>query len=223
MVEKKIISSASELSAIRHSIKNIILDFGGVLFDIDYNRPIQAFRKLGIPNFESLYHKANQSDLFDRLEVGEISKEFFVSQIQQLSEIELSEDDIINAWNSILIGINKERISRVHELREKYKVYLLSNTNEIHVAAFEKTVDKEMGLEYFRNAFDAIYYSNVLGLKKPNPNTFLEICNRNNLLPSETLFMDDSLQHVEGALEAGLIACYLDLTKSNFLELIKDC
>ena len=89
------------------------------------------------------------------------------------------------------------------------RVFLLSNTNAIHVAEFERMIDETYGLSKFKSYFEKVYYSNEIGLKKPYPETFLEVCKWNDLDPSETLFIDDSLQHVEGAKKAGLQVAHL--------------
>jgi FMN phosphatase YigB (HAD superfamily) len=89
------------------------------------------------------------------------------------------------------------------------RTFLLSNTNAIHVAEFEQMIAHTMDFELFKSAFEKIYYSNAIGIKKPHPETFLQVCEWNGLNPAETLFIDDSAQHVEGALQAGLHAYHL--------------
>lgn len=211
------------ITDIKHNIKNIIFDFGGVIFNIDYLLPIQAFKELGFSNFEELYAKAAQSNLFDQLETGQISKQEFIGGLKKLApELSLTDQQIIEAWNSILLDIPRARIRLIHQLKSKnYKTVLLSNTNVFHVEEFEKVVDKTMGIKYYQSAFDEIYYSNVIGLRKPHPATFLQVCERANLDPNHTLFIDDSLQHVEGAVKAGLFAYHLDVNTEDICDLFE--
>jgi len=190
-------------------IRNIIFDFGGVLFDIDYYAPVRAFKALGLEDFESIYSQAAQRPEFDLLETGKIENEAFMAFLH--SHVPLAtRKEVDDAWNCILLFLWPEKVAYVQSLRDKgYRTFLLSNTNAIHVAEFEKMIDASMGLDQFRRAFEKVYYSNEMGIKKPYPETFLKVCEWNNLIPEETLFIDDSLQHVQGALKAGLKAIHL--------------
>lgn len=200
-------------------IDSIIFDFGGVLFDIDYNAPVRAFAALGLSNFNSLYTKAAQNPLFDLLETGKISNEGFYDEIRAHFETQVDNSTLETAWNSILTGIPKGRIDLIHQLKTKKRTFLLSNTNAIHVAAFERMIDREMGLDHYRSAFEKVHYSNEIGIKKPYPKTFLALCEWHNLDPERTLFIDDSPQHVQGALAAGLKAYHLDVNSEDVRDL----
>jgi glucose-1-phosphatase len=191
-------------------IKNVIFDFGGVFFEIDYHAPVREFKKLGFENFEEIYSQAAQSDLFDLAETGKISNEDFYKKIESYCPAGTTRQQVIDAWNSILLFIDESKVDIAREVKLKgYPTFLLSNTNAIHVAEFERMIDEKMGLPNFKSCFDKVYYSNEIGIKKPYPETFLAVCEWNNLEPSETLFIDDSLQHVEGAKKAGLQAAHL--------------
>ncbi len=151
------------------SIDNIIFDFGGVLFDIDYDAPVRAFQKLGGNGFDAIYAQSAQSDVFDRLETGNISSSEFYDYVRKALEVNHSDEVLEDAWNTILLDMPKERIDLIYHLKAKFKTYLFSNTNAIHVEAFEKIVDINTGLKYFKGAFEKVHYSNVLGFKKPYP------------------------------------------------------
>lgn len=201
-------------------IDAIIFDFGGVLFDIDYSAPARAFKSLGVQNFEGLYSKANQNDLFDRLEVGTISNADFLEELRQLTGGTLTTAQVFWAWNAILTGIPVGRVEALHSLQGRFRCFLLSNTNAIHVEAFEPMVDDAVGLAHFKSAFEKTHYSNEIGMRKPHPETYLEVCKWHNLTPSRTLFIDDSPQHVEGALKAGLHAYHLVVEKEDIRDVI---
>jgi glucose-1-phosphatase len=190
-------------------IKNIIFDFGGVLFDIDYHAPVRAFRALGLDRFEEIYSQAAQRPEFDLLETGKIDNESFMQFLHSFVP-HASRKEVDDAWNCILLQLWPEKVALVKSLRDQgYRTFLLSNTNAIHVAEFEKMIDAAMGLSDFRSAFEKVYYSNEIGIKKPYPQTFLTVCEWNNLIPGETMFIDDSKQHVDGAAAAGLVAVHL--------------
>ncbi|MEY3397807.1 MAG: hypothetical protein RL220_401, partial [Bacteroidota bacterium] len=198
----------SELDSLITSgkVRNIIFDFGGVLFEIDYHAPVRAFADLGFGSFAEIYSQAAQNPIFDELETGRISNQNFMNFLYSLNP-GVDHNKVDQAWNSILTRLIPEQVGVVQEMKRRgIRTFLLSNTNAIHVAEFEKMIDQEMGLENFRSAFDQIYYSNVIGLKKPHEEVFLKLCEWNGLNPAETLFIDDSIQHVEGARKAGLQA-----------------
>jgi putative hydrolase of the HAD superfamily len=190
-------------------VRNVIFDFGGVLFEIDYELPAKAFDKLGFTGFRNLYTQAAQNPIFDLLETGKIENSQFIDFLNEQVP-QASRDDVLHAWNVILLRIWSEQVEFVHALRGSgIRTFLLSNTNAIHVAEFEKMIADTMDMQLFRSAFEKIYYSNEIGIKKPHPETFLQVCDWNGLVPSETLFIDDSRQHVEGARQAGLQAYHL--------------
>jgi HAD superfamily hydrolase (TIGR01509 family) len=190
-------------------IRNVIFDFGGVLFEIDYELPAIAFEKLGFPQFRSFYTQAAQNPMFDLLETGKVDNQAFLDFLHEFVP-NASREQVLHAWNVILLRIWTEEVEFVNALRNSgVRTFLLSNTNAIHVAEFERMIADTMDFDVFQGAFEKIYYSNVIGIKKPYPETFLKVCEWNELLPSETLFIDDSLQHVEGARRAGLSAYHL--------------
>ncbi len=190
-------------------IKNIIFDFGGVLFEIDYHRPVKAFAELGYTDFEAIYTQANQNPIFDLLETGKVSNDEFMKFLHSFVP-NASKKDVDEAWNCILLHIMPDQVEVVKKAKSYgYRTFLLSNTNAIHVAEFEKMIANKMNIHDFRASFEKIYYSNVIGIKKPYPETYQQICEWNNLKPEETLFIDDSLQHVKGAEKAGLRAYHL--------------
>jgi putative hydrolase of the HAD superfamily len=201
------------------AIRNIIFDFGGVLFAIDYNAPAREFSKLGWAGFTSEYAQAAQSDVYDRLEIGDISTEDFWNYLYQ-KMVNVPQQAVRDAWNSILLHPIAERIAAVPQIKNAgYRTFLLSNTNATHVPAFEQMMIDSGDFPNFKAGFEKIHYSQELGMRKPHPETFLHLCQLHGLLPSETLFIDDSIQHVEGAKKAGLQTLHLTPEKDLLLEL----
>lgn len=191
------------------SVRNVIFDFGGVLFEIDYHLPVKAFGELGYKNFAEVYTQASQNPIFDQLETGKIDNESFMHYLHDLVP-SATRKQVDDAWNSILLYIMPEQVEFVHRVKQSgKKTFMLSNTNAIHVAVFEEMIAEKMPIGQFRAAFDKIYYSNVIGIKKPYPETYLKVCEWNGLNPEETLFIDDSIQHVLGAEKAGLQTYHL--------------
>ncbi len=190
-------------------IKNIIFDLGGVILNIDYNLSVQAFERLGMSNFEEMYSKMQQNDLFDKLETGIINRKEFITEIQKLSPQQIHESDIINAWNAMLLDFPLRRLQILQQLQLHYNTFLLSNTNEIHEAEFNRRLQQTCGYPTMAVFFDKIYLSHRVGLRKPGKEIFEKILIENNLKAAETLFIDDSLQHIEGAKLVGIQTIHL--------------
>lgn len=187
-------------------IRNIIFDYGGVIIDLDYNRTENAFKELGIIDFDKHFNQLTQDSLFDNLDKGIISNEEFRRQLNQQVGTHFSDGEIDTAWNAMLLGIREEKFDVLRDMHKKFRTFLLSNTNRIHLEYISKYLLKTFGLHSINSFFDGVYYSCDMGLRKPQLEIFQRVIAENNLIASETLFIDDSLQHVQGAKKAGLQA-----------------
>ena len=188
------------------SIKNIIFDLGGVILDLNYQATIDAFVEIGIKDFSSLYSQKEQKQIFDDFEIGKINSSQFILSIQSLTQNSISKDEIITAWNAMLLGINPKKLDYLLSIKERFRIFLLSNTNEIHISKFEGVLAKKNELEKFYDCFEKVHYSSRLSLRKPNVDCFKTVLEVNQLNASETIFIDDSIQHIEGALKCGIKA-----------------
>jgi HAD superfamily hydrolase (TIGR01509 family) len=203
----------------RKVIKNIIFDFGGVILNIDYNKPEQEFTKLGIENFHDLYSKARQSHLFDDFEKGLVSPEEFRERLRIISEKPLTNEEIDYAWNSILIDLPEQNVAFLQKLKTKNRLFLLSNTNAIHEAAFRKIIIRQYGSYILDGLFEKIYFSHHIHRRKPDKEIFQFVINENKLIAAETLFIDDSPQNIEGSKKTGLQAMLVENRKKMMEEL----
>ena len=201
-------------------IDTVLLDLGGVLIDVDYHRTAAAFNALGFDGFEAIYSKAQQDHLFDGFEVGALSPADFRSRIQALHGQGITAAQVDACWNAMLGRIPPERIALLQALRARYRLLLLSNTNAIHVPAFERIIAEHNGIGDFRGLFDGAYYSCEIGLRKPDAEAFHHVLGRHDADPAHTLFVDDSIQHVVGARAAGLRAEHLELKQEDVLGLV---
>jgi putative hydrolase of the HAD superfamily len=205
-----------------HSLYDtVLIDLGGVLIDVDYMAAANAFAQQGFSDFGALYGKAKQDHLFDGFETGAISPTEFRQRIRDILGAPLPDGQIDACWNAMLGNIPPERIELVKRLKERYQVLLLSNTNAIHVPAFEAIVARGSGIADFKSLFHGAYYSCEIGLRKPDAAAFHYVLDRHHSDPARTLFVDDSIQHVEGARQAGLDAVHLDLDKEDVVGLVK--
>jgi glucose-1-phosphatase len=199
-------------------IKNLILDLGGVLFDLDYEKTRQAFFQLGLKDD---FSQAKQTALFDDLEEGKISKAVFIKELSVLCENpEVHPDQIIAAWNAMLLGMKEEKFSLLKKLGKQYKLFLYSNTNEIHLEQVWKHYQEVHGIKDLNDYFFQVYLSNEMGIRKPKESGFNKIVEEHFLIKNETLFIDDSPQHVQGAVSAGINALWLNLEKEDLASLL---
>lgn len=193
---------------IQENIDTIIFDFGGVLINIDYHKTIDAFKELGIEDFEERYSQADQTSLFNELEVGEISAQRFVNDLLRFLPQGTSPNQVVHAWNAMILDVPKSGVDLLQRLKGKYRLFLLSNTNEIHIpkalAEWEKTSDVD-----FYGCFEHVYLSQEMGMRKPNEEIFERVCREQNIQPENALFIDDSSQHIEGASKVGLNTIHL--------------
>ncbi len=205
----------------KRAFDTILLDLGGVLIDVDYHASAAAFRALGHADFDTLYSQAQQDHLFDGFETGALSPAQFRDRIREILGHELTDAMIDASWNAMLGSIPEERIQLVGQLKEHYQVLLLSNTNAIHVPAFEAIIAKENGISDFKSLFHGAYYSCEIGLRKPDADAFHHALEQHGAVRERTLFIDDSIQHVHGARAAGLRAEHLDLSKEDVISLAR--
>ncbi|MFS8083681.1 MAG: HAD family phosphatase, partial [Ginsengibacter sp.] len=119
-------------------IKNIIFDLGGVLFDINYHLTQKAFEDLGVKDFDSMYSQASADKLFQLLETGRIKEAQFYQQLNKATGLDLTDAQINNAWNSMLLDFREESLDFLSELGKRYRIFLFSNTNVIHMEKFHE-------------------------------------------------------------------------------------
>jgi putative hydrolase of the HAD superfamily len=201
-------------------IRNIIFDLGGVILNLDPPATRKAFEALGLIDFEKQFTTSRQTGLFDDFDCGRISENQFRDHLKKFLPANVRDEAIDAAWNAMLLDLPKERLALLEALGKKYRLFLLSNTNEIHVTAFSAYLQKEFGFNDFSAYFERWYYSCRIGKRKPDAETFQFVLNENGLLAEETLFIDDSPQHVEGAKKAGIHGLLLspDKTISDLFE-----
>jgi len=194
------------MEMIPSNVKNIIFDFGAVIYDIDADRTVQAFKALQITEFDSFQDfLSSHSDesLFADIETGKISPAQFRDTIRSWSKYKLTDKAIDFAWNAMLVGYVKERLDLLCELKTKYRTFLLSNTNIIHWEFFTTQL-KEYGFSGLDEFFEKDYYSHDLKMRKPDLDIFKFVLNDSKLVARETLFLDDNLKNIEAAQMAGI-------------------
>ncbi|MCB9001719.1 MAG: HAD family phosphatase [Bacteroidales bacterium] len=197
-------------------ISNIIFDLGNVVLDIDYERTIDAFRKLGV-NISDKNTFTGQVELFNQLDCG-LNIEIFRAKLLELVGIPLTSIEIDRAWNALLLDWNMERLEMIQNLRKYYKVFLLSNTNKIHFDYYNDKLLQTTG-KNLHEYFDKTYLSFEMEMRKPNPEIFLAVIKENNLQPNKSLYIDDTEEHLISAQKLGFITYHLNPQKENIVQL----
>lgn len=187
------------------NIKNIIFDYGNVIFSIDFSKTQEAFNQLGINNSGEVFGHLQQDAIFDAFDKGEITSAQFRNHIRDFAgNKNLSDEQIDAAWNSLLLGIAEGNHDLLLKLKGKYRTFLMSNINDIHYTHIMNYLRREFNIEGNDHLFEKVYYSHLVGKRKPNADFFQQILDENSLNPAETLFIDDSPQHLEGAKKLGI-------------------
>ena len=178
-------------------IKNIIFDFGAVLIPIDENKTRDAFNELGAnEEFE------NQKETFEKFEKGEISREEFLSDIQPYFFRKIFPPQLAEAWNAMLGDLPAERKYFLKKLKKDYRIFLLSNTNELHMQQVLENTGNEL-FNRFKNQFEGFYLSHEIGFRKPDHEIYQFVLREHTLNASETLFVDDLNENTTAAAALG--------------------
>jgi|SRR5690606_16217931 len=188
-------------------IKNIIFDYGNVIFLLDFPGLRQAFIDLGMPDADAFFSHTKQSRVMDALDRGQLSAAEFRDAIRQAAANPgLTDAQIDRAWNSLLVGVPEGYHALLLHLKERYRTFLLSNNNEIHYRWILDYLKDTYGMPNNSVFFEKDYYSHLMGMRKPDPDIFEFVLDAHGLLPEETLFIDDSPQHVATARRLGIEA-----------------
>lgn len=193
-------------------INTIIFDFGDVFMNLDKNASLEALKKLGLQSWNEEIDKVNQ-----QFEKGKITEVQFMIEMKKLMP-NASIDDIRTAWNSVLIDFPLARLEFLQKLSHKYRLFLLSNTDEIHIAKFEHRVGMTFAREFYQ-CFEKVYFSFEIGFRKPEPEAFNFIINKHELNPKRTLFVDDKKINTDIAASLGMHVWNIQVGKEDVTEL----
>jgi glucose-1-phosphatase len=198
----------------------IILDMGGVLYDIDAQRSVEAYKKLGMENFDSFFSFKHQTEFFHGVDTGKVDRARFVAYLRPHIPSPCEDEAILDAWRALLIGMPHENAELLIRLREKYRLFLLSNTNELHMEIINRVVHEQFGRPTLGDFFDKAYFSYQLGMRKPGVKIYQHVLKENQLDPQRTLFIDDNEDNIRGAQQAG-IHVHLKPRSTPFSETVK--
>ena len=195
-------------------IKNLIFDLGGVIINLDTFLTIRAFADITGQSPEAIIKFSTSHPHFHAYEKGEIDNATFRDTIREMSTMALEDEVIDKAWNAMILDLPHNRIDLLKKLKNSYNIYLLSNTNTIHMECVNN-VRAVAGIISFDQIFHQDYYSHLMGKRKPDSEIFDQVLEDNNLSAEETLFLDDNYDNIKGASNLGINT--LHVTSPNLL------
>lgn len=195
-------------------IKNIVFDLGGVLLNLDMQKTEDAFTGMGVKDFKALFALGHAASFFKEYEVGLINDEQFIDSLLNIIGNQYERTAVVAGWNAMLCDFPAERIELLKQLRKKYRLFLFSNTNAIHMASFQQTYSTAYKGDLLDQLFEKTYYSHDIRLRKPDVKAFQYVLQDSGLQPHESLFIDDALVNIEGARAAGMQGYHLEPGKT---------
>ncbi len=185
-------------------VRSFLFDFGNVIIDIDIPYATDQCLKLKSGDIGEEEFLSELSVLIRKYEVGGITTDLFINRVLRMSHRDVHALDVINAWNSMLVGIPEYRLGMLTRLRQNYGVYMLSNTNELHIAWVDKYLkDVHQVADLESEYFDDIHYSHLIGARKPDRDAFQYVIDHSFISPEHTLFIDDTSENIEAASDMG--------------------
>ena len=185
-------------------IRNIIFDLGGVILNLSVATSLQQLARITGLSMEKIMEEYTSRDEFLQYERGEIGDREFRTALQNIYSFKETDTVIDQCWNAMLLDIPVERIDLLRSLKSRYRTFLLSNTNSIHVKSFSAALQREHGLDSLDSLFERVYYSHDLKMRKPDPAIYRHVLEENGLVAKETLFLDDNKRNIEGANSVGI-------------------
>ena len=188
------------------AIKNIIFDFGVVLYDLNQQATHSALAELGIKDAATVFTIQQQNNLCDQFETGKITPAQFFSGLKKLASSHATEAQLKTAWEAMLLSLPKHKFLLLNELRKNYTTMVLSNTNSTHIEKVNTALQEHYKISSINDLFDRTYLSFEVGLRKPELTIFNHVIEHANIKPSETLFIDDLKANVKAAQAVGINA-----------------
>jgi putative hydrolase of the HAD superfamily len=193
-------------------INTIIFDFGNVFINLDKQATVDALQSLGLSEWnEDLNQLSNQ------FETGQIQREGFIAGIQKYIP-HASADEIVTAWSAILNDFPLYRLEFLQMLSTKYRLFLLSNTDSIHIETFERDTGASFYGDFYK-CFEKVYFSFEIEMRKPNSEIFSYVLNEHELQAKRTLFIDDKKENTDAALAMGFQVWNLQVGKDDVVDL----
>jgi len=200
------------------SFQNIIFDLGGVIINIEPNRTWQAFaQRMGKKDSE-IKTLFGEMDVFALLEEGKISSTVFLNTLSQHTG--LTELEVLECWNALLLDIPEERIELLKSLKKNHRLFLLSNTNELHIQAIQSYLNKKFSLQ-LHELFEQVFLSHEIQMRKPNQEIYSHLLLTTQIQPKHSVFIDDLPENAFAANKVGIAGLHIDLAQKSLVDLFK--
>lgn len=201
-------------------IKNIIFDYGEVIVNVDTRKTISELKKL--THHPELLQLENgfQNAFFNDFERGHITPEVFRNEVRSLINSDVPDEAINFAWNAMLEDLPVYRLKALAHLKTKYRTFLLSNTNVLHLEALAVYLNETYGFRNLADYFEKEYYSNEIGMRKPDREIFEFVLETHGLKAEETVFLDDNQQNIATAAEM-TIQAHRVTPQKGFVDILK--
>ena len=196
-------------------VNTIIFDFGDIFINLDKEAPVLAFNKLGLYDWNDDLRTINS-----QFEKGQISESNFIEGFQKYLP-NASNEEVRAAWNTILLDFPLYRLEFLQLLTSKYRLFLLSNTDSIHIDTFQHKVGESFYRDFYQ-CFEKVYFSIELGMRKPDAEIFNYVIQKNDLSPKRTLFIDDKKENTDAAAALGINVWNLQVGKEDVVQLFEN-
>jgi putative hydrolase of the HAD superfamily len=202
------------------NIEAIIFDLGGVIINIDFNLTLRALeqytdKKLGTGEY------LTKNPIFYEYETGKLSEKDFFENLKHIYQLQASNEQLVKAWNALLLDIPESRVELVSELSNQYQTFILSNTNPTHLFEVENILRQQTKANSLKEIVHRPYYSFEMHKAKPEIAIYEQVIEENNLIPQKTLFVDDSLTNIEGARKLGLQTLHIAPKQNSILDFLR--
>lgn len=204
-------------------MKNIIFDLGNVIIDIDFNLTFREFSKLSSKySLEEVRYFIKEKCIWEDYEKGHINDEQFRNTLRKELKIEASDSQIDTAFCDLLQKIQPERVALIQTLSKKYRLFILSNTSNIHFHQVEKLLFESAGINHFNEIFEKVFLSFKMGKLKPEVEIYEQVLSEANISANETLFLDDMLINLKGAATLGIHTQQITPNQFTIIDFFKN-
>lgn len=190
-------------------IEAIAFDIGDVLVDISYDQTVSRFQSLSNFDFQKVLGYSKQFELFNQYERGELTTSDFIAQLKKYLREDVTEEQIQAAWNGMLVHFPPRKIDLLMRLKSQYRLFALSNINELHVNEVNRRIQLMYGVSPFASFFEEAIYSNEVGMRKPEARIYEYLIKKANIAPANILFIDDKLENIKAAEILGISTIHL--------------
>jgi glucose-1-phosphatase len=205
-------------------MENIIFDLGNVIIDIDFSLTFQALAKLSNGySADEIAEIMTDQKIWEDYEKGVFTDAQFRTILKSnLLLNKISDAEIDEAFCALLLPIDPNRIALLKKLSKNHRLFILSNTNQIHFKKVEKMIKEATGTDIIEEEIiECAFLSYEMNLAKPDKAIYKQLMDEAMILPKETLFLDDMLPNVKAAEKLGIKTVQINPKEFTILDYFK--